>query len=117
MLLICPRFVSGVDYHFHREELYIALSNGSIVQYILSVSAQPNGDLIISIVPPAVLLYTAIEGNVLGAIAIDWLFNDMYWIEFEGSEAKVRWLKILLHLKNTLYMHCERHQWLQNCRT
>ena len=82
---------SGVDYHFQQKELYLTLSNGSILQYVLSVSSQPNGELSIDGISSPTLLYTAMEEYTLGAIAVDWLFNSIYWVEFKSSATKVHY--------------------------
>ena len=78
-----------MDYHFHREELYLTLSNGSILQYDISVPVTSTGTLMTSLMPPPTILYTAGEGNTLGSITVDWLYDDIYWIENEGSMTKV----------------------------
>ena len=80
---------AGVDYHFHREELYLTLSNGNILQYDISVPVTSTGTLMTSLIPPPTILYTAGEGNTLGSITVDWLYDDIYWIENEGSMTKV----------------------------
>lgn len=82
-----------MDYDFHKEKLYLTLSNGNILRYNLSVSETDTGELIATLESPATILYTASMGNTLGSITVDWLDDTIYWIENENSARKVMYQK------------------------
>lgn len=83
-------FFAGVDYHFHRGEIYLTLSNGSIQCYKVSIVEKGTGELNITLLnEPPTIVYTTLGDNTLGNITVDWLNNNIYWIEFEGSTTKV----------------------------
>ena len=89
--MIVP-YATGVDYHFYREELYVTLSSGMILNYNLSVSETDSGTLSIEANPPQTTVYST--SGVLGSITVDWLSNTIYWIEYEDLMTKVctcRW--------------------------
>jgi hypothetical protein len=80
--------ISGVDYHFHRNELYLTLSNGNVLQYNYSLS-EDGVRIIFTVHPTPTVLYSSVQGNTLGAITVDWLFHNLYWLEYEGLFTKV----------------------------
>ena len=81
---------TGVDYHFYREELYVTLSSGMILNYNLSVSETDSGTLSIEANPPQTTVYSTSGESILGSITVDWLSDTIFWIEYEGSMTKVR---------------------------
>ena len=86
--MVCIYCTTGVDYHFNKQELFVALSSGIILSYNLSVSETDTGTLSIGANPPHSTVYTN-EGSMLGSITVDWLNDTIYWIEYEGSMTKV----------------------------
>ena len=78
-----------MDYHFHGEEIYLTLSNGTIQRYKISISETNTGELNLTLLEPPMTVYTTDGGNTVGSITIDWLNNIIYWIEVEGSDTKV----------------------------
>ena len=92
-------YSTGVDYHFHRKELYLALSNGSILRYSNLSLDDENRELIVRVDQLPTGVYAAMQGNTLGCITVDWLFDNVYWTEIESSLTKVCLFKhILLYL-------------------
>ena len=84
--------IAGVDYHFHRNELYLTLSNGNVLQYNYSLS-EDGVNIIFTVHPNPAVLYSCMQGNTLGAITVDWLFHNLYWLEYEGLFTKVMGVK------------------------
>ena len=82
-------FSAGVDYNFHREELYLTLSSGDILSYNIS-GLDPGTEMPQLELPAATTLYTAVAENTLGSITVDWLDNAIYWIEYDDSSTKVQ---------------------------
>ena len=78
-----------MDYHFHGEEIYLTLSNGTIQRYKISISETNTGELNLTLLEPPMTVYTTDGENTVGSITIDWLNNIIYWIEVEGSDTKV----------------------------
>ena len=94
--MIVP-YATGVDYHFYKEELYVTLSSGMILNYNLSVSETDGGTPSIEADPPQTTVYST--SGVLGSITVDWLSDTIYWIEYEGSMTKVcRWTCTCTHM-------------------
>ena len=85
---MCSLLSTGVDYHFHRNKLFLTLSNDTILQYNYSLSEE-GVNIIISVDPSPTLLYSADQGSTVGDIAVDWLFHNIYWIENEGLVTRV----------------------------
>ena len=91
--MIVP-YATGVDYHFYKEELYVTLSSGMILNYNLSVSETDSGTPSIEANPPQTTVYSASGESILGSITVDWLSDSIYWVEYDGSVTKVctcRW--------------------------
>lgn len=86
----CCIHVAGVDYHFHREELYLTLSNGTIQRYKINVTGSHTLSIGSLSNQPPTTVYTTVGGNTLGNITVDWLYDIIYWIEFEDSTTKVQ---------------------------
>ena len=98
-------YVTGVDYHFERNELYLTLTD-KIQHYDVSVTETGTGTLEIALLNMnSETLYTAPSGNTLGSITIDWVYNITYWIEFEGSTTKVTVCAIIKNTNNYIYMY------------
>ena len=85
-------YATGVDYHFYKEELYVTLSSGMILNYNLSVSETDSGTLSIEANPPQTTVYSTSGESTLGSITVDWLSDTIYWVEYDGPVTKVcRW--------------------------
>ena len=80
----------GVDYHFHDEALFVALTSGLIERYNISVMSTDSGVLESLQSSNPVEVYSAPSGNTLGDITVDWLHNTIYWIESTDSGVQVR---------------------------
>ena len=75
---------AGIDFHFERSELYLTTSN-EIRKLNFNLTKTGEG-VVISLLPGETVLVS--RDATLGAIAVDWLNNHLYWIEYSGT-AKV----------------------------
>lgn len=79
-----------MDYHFHDEALFVALTNGIIKRFNISVMPTDSGILEISLQSEnPIEVYSTLSGNTLGDITVDWLHNTIYWIESTDSGTQV----------------------------
>ena len=88
--VLCLCFFVGMDYHFYREEIYVTLDSGAIHFYSVSVSETQTGTLMIGLSDPnPTQVYATTEDITLGDIAVDWVYDVLYWIESSGSSTQV----------------------------
>ena len=82
-----PYTCIGIDYHFERSELYLTTSNRQILKYdvILTFDDEEIPQLELAS-PTSTVLVTRPVGVALGSIAVDWISNDLYWIEATGGD-------------------------------
>ena len=72
-------FISDIDYHYPRGEVYVSYSNDTIMRYSVSVNVteDSSGDIELSVVSMATVQTGLPSG--LTDITIDWINNDIYW--------------------------------------
>ena len=74
---------TGIDYHFYREEIYTTTQSGLINQHTLDVTSDDAGVTDLTAVNSTLLVNRS--GNDLGSIAVDWVEDDLYWIENQNT--------------------------------
>ena len=74
---------TGIDYHFYREEIYTTTQSGLINQHTLDVTSDDAGVTGLTVVNSTLLVNRS--GNDLGSIAVDWVQDDLYWIENQNT--------------------------------
>ena len=86
-------FISDIDYHYPRGEVYVSYSNNTIMRYSVSVNVT-SGDIELSVVSMATVQTGLPSG--LTDITIDWANNDIYWTINGTTSFQVRYYKYVL---------------------
>lgn len=87
-MLIFLHFL-GIDYHYHRKEIYVTTDSngGSIIQYSVNVS-EDNAGLLDLTVTNTSTIYSGL-GSGLSSITVDWVNDMVYWVVVAGGNSQV----------------------------
>ena len=88
-LVIC----TGIDYHFYRNEIYFSQTNRVISRLNVTFTVDSFGKPSFSYIAPSgdILIGPRPAEVTLGSLAVDWIRDDLYWVETEDvSTSRVR---------------------------
>lgn len=78
-------YITDIDYHYPREEVYVSYSNGTIMRY--SVDINETSDIDLTVVDIA-MVYSSIGGS-LRDITVDWVNDILYWTVVGDTSSQV----------------------------
>ncbi|XP_064404176.1 proto-oncogene tyrosine-protein kinase ROS-like isoform X2 [Halichondria panicea] len=78
--------ITGIDYHFHRGQIYFTSADLSL--YRVNVTLSSDSLSLLNPSAPEVILADR-PADSLGSVAVDWIYNEIYWIENSTNESKI----------------------------
>ena len=79
---------SGIDYHYNRREIYVTLNDSTIVRYSVDISLMEESSTFTLTHTNTEVIFSQL-GDGLGAIAVDWINDLLYWVQYDGSQSQV----------------------------
>ena len=79
---------SDIDYHYSRSEIYVTLSDSTIVRYSVNISLMEESSTFTLTHTNTEVIFSQL-GDGLGAITVDWVNDLLYWVQYDGNQSQV----------------------------